>query len=78
MNQTYNPYMKYNNINKMSYKQGEGDRFFLAAPFLFGALAGGAVASVARPRPVYVYPPAQAYPPRPYGYQSYSYYYPTY
>ncbi len=76
MNNKYNPYINNRYQNKIRYE--EGDRFFLAAPFLFGALAGGAVASVTRPRPVYVYPPAQPYPPRPYGYQSYSYYYPTY
>ncbi len=66
---------KYNSMYKPLNK--EGDRFFFAAPFLFGALAGGAVASVTRPRPVYVTPAPtyynQAYP---YGQTSYNYYYP--
>lgn len=77
----------YQNTNKY-YSNNEGDRFFFAAPFLFGALAGGAVASTTRPRPVFVSsPPAynqsyqQPYQPTPntaYGNASYSYYYPVY
>ncbi len=63
--------------NNYNYKN-EGDRFFFAAPFLFGALAGGAVASIARPRPVYVNPAPTYYnPAMPYAYNSYSYYYPV-
>ncbi len=67
-------------VRRYGYKENEGDRFFLAAPFLFGALAGGAIAASSRPRPVYVYPPAQPYynPAVPYAHSSYSYYYPTY
>lgn len=73
-------YPNYN--HKPSTYYNNGDRFFFAAPFLFGALAGGAVASTTRPRPVYVNPPMQ---PQPYynpggayGQASYSYFYPTY
>ena len=65
----------------MYYKTNEGDRFFFAAPFLFGALAGGAIASTARPRPVFVSSPqvAPIYNPNAaYGNASYSYYYPSY
>ncbi len=69
----------YYSSNPYTYKKElEGDRFFLAAPFLFGALAGGAVASIARPRPVYVTPAPTYYNPAyPYGQTSYNYYYPV-
>ena len=61
-----------------------GDRQFFF-PFLLGGLTGGAIASVSRPRPVFVqnpqpyqpYPPYPYYPPRPgynYSYQSSGYY----
>lgn len=69
--------------NRYNYQNNEGDRFFLAAPFLFGALAGGAVASTVRPRPVFVQNP-QGYNSMPYqrpgayGQASYSYYYPQF
>ena len=45
----------------------EGDRQFFF-PFLLGGLTGGAIASVSRPRPVFVQsPPPPPYPPyRPY------------
>lgn len=49
------------------------DRFFLV-PFLLGGLGGAAIASAARPRPVYVNPPVY-YPPYPYGYNYYGGYY---
>lgn len=65
----------------------DGDRvFFPVFPFLLGGLAGGALVSASRPRPVFVnsprpYPPYPYYPPyRPYGpggyynYQSGGYY----
>lgn len=78
MNPKYNKYNNYqiNNVN-------EGDRFFYAAPFLFGALAGGAVASTVRPRPVFVsgqssYNPVPYQSPGAYGQASYSYYYPQF
>ena len=62
--------------------------FFPVFPFLLGGLAGGAIVSASRPRPVFVNPPYQPYPPynpyppyRPYGnpggyynYQSGGYY----
>ncbi len=68
------PLRSYN--SQLNYK--EGDRFFLAAPFLFGALAGGAIASVSRPRPVYVNQPVPYYNPAyPSGSTSYNYYYPA-
>lgn len=55
-----------------------GDRF--VAPFLFGALAGGAAVGLTRPRPIYnVAPqPIPYYPPYygPYYNSSYSYYVP--
>lgn len=63
----------------------DGDRQFFF-PFLLGGLTGGAIASVSRPRPVFVqsppqpyppYPPHPYYPPRPgynYSYQSSGYY----
>lgn len=53
------------------------DRQFLF-PFLLGGLAGGAVTSLTRPRPVYVNPYYQPnyYPQGPYANYSYSYYYP--
>lgn len=79
MNPKYYPYKK-----NMNYNQNEGDRFFFAAPFLFGALAGGAVASTTRPRPVFVSSPPvynNASYPNPqgaYGSASYSYYYPQF
>ena len=66
--------------NKQAYNPS-GDRFF---PFFFpvgalllGGLGGAAIASAARPRPVYAAPYPAAYPPRPYGYNyynSYNYY----
>lgn len=55
-----------------------GDRVFLF-PFLLGGLAGGAITSAVRPRPVYVNPPynyGYGYPMGPYGNFSYSYYTP--
>ena len=56
---------------------GNDDRFFF--PFLTGALVGGAAISLTRPRPVYVNGPYyQPYYGGPYGYSSYSYYYPRY
>lgn len=75
--------MNSNYYKNYNYKTNEGDRFFLAAPFLFGALAGGAVASTVRPRPVFVSSPPvynQGYPNpnAAYGNASYSYYYPMY
>ncbi len=74
----YNQKQYYSNNSLMYNKQNEGDRFFFAAPFLFGALAGGAVASVTRPRPVYVTPPSTYYNPAyPHGSTSYNYYYPV-
>ncbi len=67
----------YNNRN-FSYdftNDKSGNRFFLAAPFLFGALAGGAVVSLTRPRPIIAYQPYPRYPtPYTYGYnQFYNY-----
>lgn len=56
-----------------SQQNQEGDRFFLAAPFLFGALAGGAVVSLTRPRPVVAYPPYPTYP-TPYTYRYNTFY----
>lgn len=75
-------YPKYNQY-KTNIKYNEDDRFFLAAPFLFGALAGGAVASTTRPRPVFVSSPPvynqMPYQyPGAYGQASYSYYYPQF
>lgn len=78
-------YPKYNN----KYYSQNDDRFFFAAPFLFGALAGGAVASTTRPRPVFVSSPPNYYqsggynqmpqqnPNAAYGSANYSYYYPV-
>lgn len=55
------------------------DRFFIV-PFLLGGLGGAAIASAARPRPVFVNP--QPYYPSyyPYGYNYYGgyNYYPPY
>lgn len=77
MNPNYNN--QYNNFSK------NDDRFFFAAPFLFGALAGGAIASTAGPRPVFVSSPPQMQQPMynqnqsypgAYGSANYSYYYP--
>ena len=60
-------------------RQYPQDRQFLF-PFLLGGLAGGAITSVTRPRPVYVNPsygyPNYGYQGGPYGNYSYSYYYP--
>ena len=53
----------------MNYRQ-VGDRIFFApfaAPFLFGALAGGAAVGITRPRPYY-YPPYPYYRPYPFYY----------
>ena len=72
--------MYYNEYNP---NYNNGDRvFFPFFPFLLGGLAGGALVSASRPRPVYVNPPQYApYPPRPYppynpygagGYYNYS------
>ncbi len=59
-----------------------GERQFVF-PFLVGALAGGAAVGLTRPRPIYNVAPnyGGGYYPRPnpvgpYGYQSYSYYFP--
>ena len=50
----------YNN----SYYNGDRQFFF---PFLLGGLTGGAIASVSRPRPVFVQsPPPPPYQPYPY------------
>lgn len=69
-----NPY--YNqNFNYDFNKNPDGDRFILAAPFLFGALAGGAIVGLTRPRPVFVYPPYPTYPAMPYGNYRYNTYY---
>lgn len=51
-----------------------GDRYFLV-PFLLGGLGGAAIASAARPRPVYVNPPIYYPPYNPYGYNYYGGYY---
>lgn len=60
-------------------QHNQDDRFFFAGPFLFGALAGGAVASASRPRPVYVNQSGPGYNPNmPYANSSYSYYYPVF
>lgn len=86
MNPNFNN-QKHNYNNQMYYK--DGDRFFFVAPFLFGALAGGAVASTVRPRPVFVSSPPTYNQPYPYSSQpaapntaygnaSYSYFYPVY
>lgn len=58
-------------------KYYQNDRAFLF-PFILGGLAGGALTSVTRPRPVYVngQMPNYNYPQGPYGNYSYSYYYP--
>lgn len=68
-----NPYMM---------RPNNGDRQFLF-PFLGGALLGGAAVGLTRPRPIYNVAPQPAYPPYrpgmgpgPYGFSSYSYYYP--
>ncbi len=52
------------------------DRFVF--PFLVGALTGGAAVGLTRPRPIYNVAPSYGYgrPMGPYGYSSYSYYYP--
>lgn len=72
--------------NGYPYNINNEDRiFFPFFPFVLGGLAGGALVSATRPRPVFVnspspYPPYQPYPPyRPYGpgyynYQSGGYY----
>lgn len=64
------------------YNYNYGDRQFVF-PFLVGALAGGAAIGLTRPRPIYNVAPnygggyyPRPYPPGPYGYQSYSYYFP--
>lgn len=72
--------MYYNNANP---NFNSDDRiFFPVFPFLLGGLAGGALVSASRPRPVFVNPPYPQYPPynlyppyRPYnqgGYYNYS------
>ena len=61
--------MYYNNINpNINPNFNSNDRvFFPFFPFLLGGLAGGALVSASRPRPVFVNPPLYApYPPRPY------------
>ncbi len=56
------------------YYNQRGDRQFFF-PFLTGALVGGAAVGLTRPRPIYnVAPQMPSY--GPYGYSSYSYYYP--
>ena len=74
--------MYYNNINPNF--NNEDRILFPFFPFLLGGLAGGALVSASRPRPVFVnppqyapYPPYNPYPPyRPYsnpsGYYNYS------
>ena len=68
--------------NKPYYNEGDRQFFF---PFILGGLTGGALASVSRPRPVFVQGPPQQpypqyppyYPPRPrynYSYQSSGFY----
>lgn len=69
----------YQNVYSTPYTTQNGDRFFF--PFLTGALVGGAAVGLTRPRPIYNVAPYQnqPYPPYgggPYGYSSYSYYYP--
>ena len=67
MNPYYNRKFNYDFTN-----DNNGDRFFIGAPFLFGALAGGAVVSLTRPRPIVAYPPYPVYqPPYAYGYSQY-------
>lgn len=68
----------YNYVNNYN----NGDRQF-AFPFLVGALAGGAAVGLTRPRPIYNTAPNYGggyyqapYYGGPYGYQSYSYYFP--
>lgn len=56
--------MYYSNITN------NDDRFFLA-PFLLGGLGGAAIASVVRPRPVFVNPPVYYPQYYPYGYNYY-------
>jgi len=61
------------------YPYQTGDRQ-LFIPFLTGAVIGGAAVGLTRPRPIYNVAPYQNqnYTPAlgPYGYSSYSYYYP--
>ena len=47
-----------------------GDRQMFWVPFLLGGLGGAAIASTARPRPVYVTSPNH-YQTAPYGYNYY-------
>ena len=50
-----------------------GERFFFfpfLGPLILGGLGGAAIASAARPRPIYAYPP-MPYAPRPYPYNYY-------
>ena len=72
-------YPYYDKVNQ------NGDRFFVAAPFLLGALTGGVAAAAFnpyRPRPYYPvnnyyarpYPYANPYP-YPYNYNQQNYYY---
>ena len=68
--------------NPYTYRPiNNGDRQFFF-PFLTGALVGGAAVGLTRPRPIYNVAPQPAYRPYPpmgpgpYGYSSYSYYYP--
>lgn len=57
-----------------AYINNNDDRFFLV-PLILGGIGGAAIASTARPRPVYVNPPPQpaypAYGPYSYGYNYY-------
>ena len=70
----------YNNVYPY---RNDGDRFFFPFfPFVLGGLAGGALVSATRPRPVFVnsptpyppYPPYRPYGPGYYNYQSGGYY----
>jgi len=48
--------------NQPYYNEGDRQFFF---PFLLGGLAGGALVSTTRPRPVFVQSPPRPYPPYP-------------
>ena len=60
--------------------QNDGDRIFFfpfLGPLILGGIGGYALGGASRPRPVYVNPPYNPYPPRPYTYNQfggYNYY----
>lgn len=61
----------------LKYYQNQNRGFVV--PFLIGGLAGGAAASLTRPRPIYNVAPTSGYyqnPSMPYYNSSYSYYQP--